>query len=105
MPRPRKDPLAIVPASLSAWKTEIDRARDFIAVFNGESSREQGQRVFMQLEMWCSPAPSPAHADQPGLLAFKEGRRSILREILEASAMNRQRQPKIERTPDDGRDG
>jgi hypothetical protein len=86
---------------LAAWKTEIDRARDFIAVFNGESSREQGQRVFMQIEMWCSPAPVRDHADKPGLLAFKEGRRSILREILEASNMTRPRTPKIERTPND----
>lgn len=54
----------------------------------------------MQIEMWCSPAPSRDHADKPGLLAFKEGRRSILREILDASNINRVREPKIERTPE-----
>ena len=103
MGRPSKkaEPPPIVPADLSVWKTEIDRARDFIAVFNGESSREQGQRVFMQIEMWCSPAPSRDHAERPGLLAFKEGRRSILKEILDASNTKRTRAPEIERTPND----
>jgi hypothetical protein len=87
----------MVPADLGAWKTELDRARDFIAVFNGESTREQGQRVFMQIEIWCSPAPSRDHADRPGILAFKEGRRSILKEILDASDANRRpREPEIE---------
>jgi hypothetical protein len=91
----------VVPADLSAWKTDIDRARDFIAVFTGESSREQGRRVFMQIEMWCCPAPSRDHAEKPGLLAFKEGRRSILKDILDASNTNRSRTPTIERTPND----
>jgi hypothetical protein len=94
-----QDPPRLIPADLGAWKTEVDRARDFIAVFNGESSREQGQRVFMQMEIWCSPAPNAAHAERPGYLAYKEGRRSILKEILDASNINRKRSPEIERTP------
>jgi hypothetical protein len=68
-------------------------------VFNGESNSDQGRRVFLQIEMWCSPAPTRDHADKPGLLAFKEGRRSILKEILEASNANRVREPDIERKP------
>ena len=100
MPRkPKAEPERMIPADLSGWKTELDRARDFIAVFNGESTREQGQRVFVQMELWCSPIPQMQHADQPGTLAFKEGRRSILREILMASNPNTTKLPEIQRTP------
>jgi hypothetical protein len=100
LPRSKTSPAPQpIVASLGAWKTDLDRARDFIAVFMGESTREQGQRVFLQLEAWCSPAPHFAHADQPGVLAFKEGRRSILKEILDASNANKDRTPVIEKEP------
>lgn len=81
------------------WKTEIDRSRDFLAVFGGESTRDQGLRVYEQIRRWCSPASFGTDADKPGTLAFKEGRRSILREIDTACRPDRQRVPEIERTP------
>jgi hypothetical protein len=99
MPRPKAD-VDISPGF--GWKNYDERARDFVAVFTGESTTAQGTRVFLQIEAWCSPHPSMQHADSPGLLAFKEGRRSILKEILEASTAKSQREPQIEREPSDG---
>lgn len=80
--------------------TEQDRASDFLAVFNGESNRDQGQRVLSQIVEFCSPSPNPNDADKPGTLAFKDGRRWVLGELMRCFVM-RLRVPEIERTPKD----
>ncbi len=74
---------------------EKDRASDFLAVFVGESNGEQGQRVLAQIADFCTPIPSPMDADRPGLLAFKEGKRWVLGEIMRAFAV-KSRVPKQE---------
>jgi hypothetical protein len=81
--------------------TEQDRAVDFIAVFAGSSNKDQGQRVLAQINDFCSPAPNPMDADKPGLLAFKEGKRWVLGEIMRAF-VPRAREPQVERKPENG---
>ena len=61
--------------------TFVDRASDFIAVFNGASSAEQGRRVLSQIAQICDPAPKLSDADKPGTLAAKMGMRRVLAEI------------------------
>jgi hypothetical protein len=56
-----------------------DRARDFIAVFGGT---EQGRRVLSQIHQICDPAPTERDADKPGVLAFKNGKRRVMAEIM-----------------------
>lgn len=62
--------------------TEQNRAQDFIAVFWGDSTREQGMRVLAQLMDFCNPTPGrqfDAHQ-----LAFREGQRWTGAQILGA---------------------
>lgn len=59
-----------------------DRASDFIAVFNGASSAQQGQRVLSQIAQICDPAPQMADADRHGTLAYKTGMRRVMTEIM-----------------------
>jgi hypothetical protein len=59
-----------------------DRAADFIAVFNGASSAEQGQRVLSQIAQICDPVPKEQDADRPGTLAYKTGMRRVMAEIM-----------------------
>ena len=80
--------------------SSVDRARDFMAVFGGESNRDQGQRVLAQLVKFCTPTPNPAHADRAGTLAFKEGRRWVLAELVRAF-MPKSRIPDEEKVPND----
>lgn len=58
------------------------RAADFIAVFNGASSAEQGQRVLSQIAQICDPLPKESDADKPGTLAYKTGMRRVMAEIM-----------------------
>ena len=58
--------------------TETDRARDFLKVF----TTEEGRRVLAQLNLFCNPNPNPSDSDKPGRLAFKEGQRWVLAEIM-----------------------
>jgi hypothetical protein len=62
--------------------TYKDRARDFLAVFGGSSDAEQGRRVLAQIHQICDPAPLPRNADKPGTLAFQDGMRRVMREIM-----------------------
>ena len=59
-----------------------DRSNDFLAVFNGSSSPEQGQRVLSQIAQICDPVPVPTDADRPGTLAYKTGMRRVMTEIM-----------------------
>lgn len=59
-----------------------DRARDFLAVFGGNSAPDQGRRVLAQIHQICDPAPTHADADKPGTLAFKSGMRRVMAEIM-----------------------
>lgn len=61
--------------------TQEARAADFIAVFNGTSTPEQGRRVLSQIAIICDPAPRVSDADKPGTLAFKAGMRRVFAEI------------------------
>lgn len=83
---------------LGVGYTEIDRAADFIAVFGGE----RGKKVLAQIVDFCSPHPSPRDAEKPGLLAFKEGQRWVLAEVMRAF-VPQSRVPVIERKPHDDR--
>lgn len=58
------------------------RAQDFMAVFNGHSTPEQGQRVLAQVAQICDPVSKIADADKPGTLAFKAGMRRVMAEIM-----------------------
>lgn len=64
--------------SLGKGYTAQDRARDFVATFASDS----GQRVLAMIASFCSPRATPQHADQPGMLAYKEGQRSIMEKIM-----------------------
>jgi len=81
-------------AQISDDYTEADRAADFIQTF----TTEQGRRVLSQVTDYCSPHPSPADADKPGRLAFKEGQRWVLGEIMR-SFVTRRRIPEIQENP------
>ncbi len=59
-----------------------DRARDFLAVFSGASTAEQGQRVLSQLHQICDPQARLDEADKPGTLAFKSGMRRVFNELM-----------------------
>ena len=59
-----------------------DRARDFIAVFNGTSAPDQGRRVLSQIHQICDPHPDRKNADKAGTLAFNEGMRRVMAEIM-----------------------
>lgn len=55
---------------------DADRARDFMAVFNGESTAVQGLRVLSHISNHCNPYPREGlSADQR---SFNDGRRSVL---------------------------
>lgn len=71
-----------VRASHEGPYTFEDRARDFIAVFSGNSSAEQGQRVLSQISTICDPVPRRESADKPGTLAFEAGMRRVMAEIM-----------------------
>lgn len=74
--------------------TEDDRARDFITIFGSE----RGQRVLSQIADFCQPFPTPQDADRPGRLAFKEGQRFVLGQLMRCFATGR-RMPTIEDKP------
>ena len=50
-------------------------AKDFIDVFNGESTVEQGRRVFSMINNHCSPRPAENLSHDTR--AFRDGMRSI----------------------------
>lgn len=76
--------------------TEEDRARDFIALFG----TERGQRVLAQITDFCQPFPTPNDADKAGRLAFKEGQRFVLLQLMRCFASGR-RIPTIEDRPNE----
>jgi hypothetical protein len=76
-----------VRASEQGPYTYKDRAADFLAVFNGSSSAEQGQRVLAQIAQICDPTPLPNDADKPGTLAYKTGMRRVMTEIMVCMAV------------------
>ena len=62
--------------------TEQQRFADFRAVFYGESSPEQGQRVYQQIIDFCEgPESSRAEIDSHAALASREGARRVGRTI------------------------
>lgn len=79
--------------------TYADRARDFLAVFGGTSTPEQGRCVLSQIHQICDPAPARANADKPGTLAFNEGMRRVMSELM--LCMVAKPPVTIERIPDD----
>lgn len=62
--------------------TETDRARDFLAVFSGTSTPDQGARVLSQIHQICDPAPNFPDANNHGALAWKAGMRRVFVEIM-----------------------
>lgn len=64
-----------------------DRSQDFLAVFGGTSNAEQGARVLAQISQICDPLPTINDADKPGTLAFKNGMRRVMSEIILCMAM------------------
>lgn len=68
-------------AELGEGYTRVDRAREFIQVFN---TSDTGLRVLSQILDFCRPFDNAAHADKPGLLAFNAGRRYVLALIMKA---------------------
>lgn len=86
---------ALPTAKLGNNYTDEDRARDFLAVFTGQSGPDEGRRVLVQLVDFCSPNPSPLNADKPGLLAFKDGQRWVMGELMRCF-VSRRRIPEIE---------
>jgi len=87
---------ALPAARLGPNYTEADRAADFIQTF---TSTEHGQRVLAQISDLCNPHPMPSDADRPGRLAFKEGQRWVIGEIMRCFSLRR-RVPEI-KTKDD----
>lgn len=79
-------------ARLGSEYTETDRAQDFIKTF---TMNDEGKRVLAQISDLCNPNPAPSDADKPGRLAFKEGQRWVLGEIMRCFLTNR-RVPKHE---------
>ena len=77
--------------------TYKDRAADFMAVFNGQSSIEQGRRVLSQIQQICDPTPSIVDADKPGTLAFKAGERRGFYELMNCFVSREP--PVVERAP------
>lgn len=59
-----------------------DRATDFMAVFNGDSTADQGRRVLAQIAQICDPTIRITDADKHGTLAFKSGQRRVMQEIM-----------------------
>lgn len=74
--------------------SEADRARDFIETFTTDA----GHRVLAQITDYCSPAATPGDAEKPGRLAFKEGQRWVLAEIMR-SFQSKPRIPEIQEKP------
>lgn len=76
------DPSGMVPVFPEGYD-DIDRYRDFRAVFAGESTPEQGRRVLQHIL-----GPSLAHywqssmAADPHRTAFREGERNVALKIL-----------------------
>lgn len=62
----------------------VQRAQDFIAVFAGSSTKEQGERVLSHIQLFCNATATPADADKPGTLAFKAGQSWVLAQIMRA---------------------
>ena len=63
--------------------TEMDRYRDFRAVFLGESTPEQGQRVLHEIAAWGHQWRTSMDPD-PYQVHFNEGERSLLLKIVAA---------------------
>ena len=59
-----------------------DRAHDFMAVFNGTSTADQGRRVLAQIAQICDPVSSIKDADSHGSLAWKGGMRRVMHELM-----------------------
>ncbi len=62
--------------------TEQERATDFLAVFSGQSTPEQGRRVLSQIAAVCDPPSFPENADKPGTLAYQDGMRRVMQVIM-----------------------
>lgn len=71
-----------VAVSYEGAYTYKDRAHDFLSVFGGNSTREQGMRVLAQISQICDPVPRFDDADKPGTLAMKAGMRRVMHEIM-----------------------
>lgn len=67
-----------VKASADGQYNFTDRARDFTIVFNSEA----GRRVLSQIHQICDPVARIQDADKPGTLAFKDGMRRVMGEIM-----------------------
>jgi len=76
---------------LGSEYTETDRAQDFLRVF----TTDEGKRVLAQINDFCNPHASPSDSDKPGRLAFKEGQRWVLGEIMRCF-ISRRKMPEIE---------
>lgn len=62
--------------------TREDRRRDFMAVFAGDSTAEQGARVLAQICAICEGTPiGPRDVDNHALLAFRAAMRWVVAEI------------------------
>ena len=61
--------------------TYKDRASDFMAVFNGTSTQEQGRRVLLQILQMCDRPADLRDAEHMGTMAFKNGMRRVGDEI------------------------
>lgn len=81
---PPPDPAALQPVLPDGYD-DLDRYRDFRAVFVGESTAEQGRRVLS-----CLLSRDMAHVWQPSMsadphqTAFREGERNVGLKILAA---------------------
>lgn len=75
---------------------EIDRARDFAAVFNENSTAEQGRKVMSQIVDICDPRITSEDADKPGTLAYKVGMRRVLQEIQRCFVVREERDALVE---------
>lgn len=72
---------SLPPVRIGDSYTEEDRARDFIAVFNGASDAVQGARVLSQIAAICDPPIATRDLSDHGVLAGKSGMRRVFQEI------------------------
>lgn len=82
---------SLAPVRLGDTYTEQDRAQDFMAVFNGNSTAEQGQRVLFQIATICDPVRRE-DPDNHGALAYRAGMRRVMQEIQRCFVVNTARQ-------------
>lgn len=81
-PDPRVFFDALVKARLGDRYGEADRYRDFRAVFLGQSSPEQGNRVLWQILEWTRMYQRVAAPGDPHETYFRDGERNVGLRIL-----------------------